>query len=400
MRPELFDEPLPAFVEPCLATLRSTVPTGERWVHEIKWDGYRLQVRIENGKVAILTRRGHDWTDRFPAIHDAARTLPVRLALIDGEAVVEVNGIASFSALQAALGARDGPGHKAAHEAVFYAFDLLHLNGVNLQAASLLKRKEALAELTGRLAGAIRYSEHLTEDGEALFRQSCAMGLEGVISEAQRPAYRSGRGEDWIKVKCINSQEFVIAGYVPRSDSAKSVGALVLGYHDGGTLTYAGRVGTGFTAETARSLWKQLQPLRTADSLSQRACQASPVRAWSGPNPSSSPTLITEDGLRTSNCGMPRSKAFGRTRTRVASFGRVELRNLHRKRLPESLRMPARRADQPNWRDLLEQLVLQIRAGDPRDQAGHRLIMNLHYIEAARALSIGDRSASKSCRDA
>jgi bifunctional non-homologous end joining protein LigD len=140
MWPELFDDRLPAFVEPCLATLRSKVPAGDKWVHEVKWDGYRLQIRIENGKVAILTRRGHNWTDRFPSIRDAAKALPVRLALIDGEAVVEINGIAT---LQAALGAREGPGHKAAHEAVFYAFDLLHLNGVDLQPAPLLKRKGA-----------------------------------------------------------------------------------------------------------------------------------------------------------------------------------------------------------------------------------------------------------------
>ena len=285
MRPELFDEPLPPFVEPCLATLRANVPAGDRWVHEIKWDGYRLQIRIEDGKVTILTRRGHDWTDRFPAIRDAAKALPVRLALIDGEAVVEVNGIASFSALQAALGAREGPGHKAAHEAVFYAFDLLHLNGVDLQPAPLLKRKEALVELTGRLAGAIRYSEHLTGDGEALFRQSCLMGLEGVISKRADRPYRSGRGEDWTKVKCIESQEFVIAGYVPRSDSAKSVGALVLGYYDGGTLTYAGRVGTGFTADTARSLWSSCSrsASRTARSPTRLTSLARKGVVWTEP---------------------------------------------------------------------------------------------------------------------
>jgi bifunctional non-homologous end joining protein LigD len=264
--PELFDEPLPGFVEPCLATLRADVPAGDKWVHEIKWDGYRLQVRIEAGEVRILTRRGHDWTDRFPSIRDAAKELPVRAALIDGEAVVEVNGISSFSALQAALGAREGPGHKAAHEAVFYAFDLLHLNGVDLQPAALLKRKDALVELVGTGAGAIRYSEHLAENGEALFRQACLMGVEGIISKRADRPYRSGRGEDWIKVKCITSQEFVIAGYVPRSDAPKSVGALVLGYYDAGRLTYAGRVGTGFTAATARSLWQRLQPLRRKES--------------------------------------------------------------------------------------------------------------------------------------
>jgi bifunctional non-homologous end joining protein LigD len=145
-------------------------------------------------------------------------------------------------------------------------FDLLHLNGVDLQPAPLLKRKEALVELTGGLAGAIRYSEHLAEDGDALFRQACLMGLEGVISKRADRPYRSGRAEDWTKVKCIQSQEFVIAGYVPRSDSSKSVGALVLGYYEGERLTYAGRVGTGFTAERARSLRQQLQPLRIKDS--------------------------------------------------------------------------------------------------------------------------------------
>jgi bifunctional non-homologous end joining protein LigD len=260
--PELFDEPLPGFVEPCLATLRADVPAGERWVHEIKWDGYRLQIRINAGEVTILTRRGHDWTNRFPTIRDAAAELPVRAALLDGEAVVEVDGVPSFSALQAALGAREGPGHKAAHEAVFYAFDLLHMNGVDLRPAPLWKRKEGLAELTAGLSGAMRYSEHLADNGEPLFRNACLMGLEGVISKRADRPYRSGRGEDWIKVKCIASQEFVVAGYVPRSDSSKSVGALVLGYYQGDRLTYAGRVGTGFTAETGRSLFQQLQSIR------------------------------------------------------------------------------------------------------------------------------------------
>ena len=120
--------------------------------------------------------------------------------------------------------------------------------------------------MTARLSGAIRYSEHLTEDGDAMFRQACMMGLEGVISKRADRPYRSGRGEDWAKVKCITSQEFVIAGYGPRPDSAKSVGALVLGYYDGSRLTYTGRIGTGFTAETARSLWQPLQPRRRKES--------------------------------------------------------------------------------------------------------------------------------------
>jgi bifunctional non-homologous end joining protein LigD len=184
-------DPLPAFVEPCLATLKTEVPAGDRWVHEVKWDGYRLMIRIEDDEVSLLTRRGHNWTDRFPTIRDAAKKLPVRTALIDGEAVVEVDGIPSFSALQAALGDRENvPGRKAAHEAVFYAFDLLHRDGVDLQPEPLLKRKAALAEVVGAGvgAGAIRYSEHFAgEEGEALFRQSCLMGLEGVVSKRRSP---------------------------------------------------------------------------------------------------------------------------------------------------------------------------------------------------------------------
>ena len=198
MRPELFDEPLPPFVEPCLATLRANVPAGEKWVHEIKWDGYRLQIRIEDGRVTILTRRGHDWTDRFPAIRDAAKAMPVRLALIDGEAVVEVNGIASFSALQAALGAREGPGHKAAHEAVFYAFDLLHLNGVDLQPAPLLKRKEALMELTGRLSRRDPLFRAPHRGRRSPFPPVLPHGARGRHFQASRPtiSLRARRGLD------------------------------------------------------------------------------------------------------------------------------------------------------------------------------------------------------------
>jgi bifunctional non-homologous end joining protein LigD len=257
-------DPLPGFVEPCLATLKPEVPAGDKWVHEVKWDGYRLMVRIEDGDVRILTRRGHDWTDRFPAIRDAAKALPVRSAMIDGEAVVEVEGVSNFSALQAALGAREGPGHKAAHEAVLYAFDLLHLNGVNdLMAAPLLKRKAALAEVVGGLTGALRYSEHLaSEQGAALYRHACAMGLEGIISKRRDCPYRSGRRDDWLKIKCTQRQEFVVAGYLDRSDTPRAVGALVLGVYTGKVLTYVGRVGTGFTSKTAHELWKQLQPLR------------------------------------------------------------------------------------------------------------------------------------------
>jgi bifunctional non-homologous end joining protein LigD len=276
---KLFDDPLPAFVKPCLATLRTRVPAGDKWVHEIKWDGYRLMIRIEDGNVTIRTRRGHDWTDRFPTIGDAAKALPVRCALIDGEAVVEVNGLPNFSALQAALGAREGPGHKAAHEAVFYAFDLLHLNGVDLQPAPLLRRKAALSEFVGA-AGTIRYSEHLSGDeGEALFRQSCMLALEGVISKRIDRPYCSGCGEDWIKVRYISAQEFVVAGYVPRSDNSRSVGALVLGVYDGDTLTYLGELEPGSPPRWAATSRNVCSPSGPESSRLPRSCRASLVKA-------------------------------------------------------------------------------------------------------------------------
>jgi bifunctional non-homologous end joining protein LigD len=257
-------EALPAFVEPCLATLVSEVPKGDKWLHEIKWDGYRLMLRIERGRVTVLTRRGHDWTGRFPSIAEAARQLHVTSAMIDGEAVVEnTNGVPDFSALQAALGAREGPGHKAAHEAVLYAFDLLHLDGRDLRGLPLTARKRQLADLVPHGAtGALRFSEHNEAEGEPMWRHACQMGLEGIVSKRRDCPYRSGRSGDWLKIKCTLRQEFVVVGYLPRSDAPRAVGALALGYYDGDTLVYAGRVGTGFNAKTAAALWKQLQPLR------------------------------------------------------------------------------------------------------------------------------------------
>jgi bifunctional non-homologous end joining protein LigD len=256
---------LPAFIEPCLATLVEDVPKGDRWLHEIKWDGYRLMVRVDRGKVTILTRRGHNWTARFPTIADAARQLPVSSAMFDGEAVVEnANGIPEFSALQAALGAREGPGHKAAHEAVLYGFDLLYVDGRDMRNLPLLARKEQLAKLIApNRRDALRFSDHHESDGASMWHHACAMGLEGIVSKRRDCPYRSGRGYDWLKVKCMHRQEFAVAGYLPRSDAPRAVGALVLGYYEADRLIYAGRVGTGFNTKTAASLFRQLQPLRS-----------------------------------------------------------------------------------------------------------------------------------------
>jgi bifunctional non-homologous end joining protein LigD len=249
---------LPAFVEPCLATLSDKAPEGARWIHEIKFDGYRLQARRDGRQVKLLTRRGLDWTAKFPTIARAIAALPAKRSLIDGELVVEgEDGISSFSLLQQDL--TNGRHDRLA----FYAFDLLHLDSKDLKPLPLTARKDTLARLLEKAAksGPLRLSESLTEPGSSLFKHACQMGLEGIVSKRADAPYRSGRGHDWLKTKCSDRQELVVAGFAPSSADAYAVGALVLGYYERGKLHYAGRTGTGFTHETARTLYRKLKPL-------------------------------------------------------------------------------------------------------------------------------------------
>jgi bifunctional non-homologous end joining protein LigD len=257
---------LPAFVAPCLATLADKVPQSDNWIHEIKFDGYRLQARLDNGKVKLLTRRGLDWTRKFPAIAEAIATLPAKAALIDGELVVEGDdGVSSFSLLQQDL--KDGRHDRM----VLYAFDLLHLDGSDLKPQPLHARKQALARLLAkaRQGGPLRLSESLTEPGPTLLKHACRMGLEGIVSKLAEAAYHSGRGRDWIKTKCSDRQELVVAGFAPSSADAHAVGALVLGYYESGKLRYAGRTGTGFSHASARELYRKLKSLKRATSALQ-----------------------------------------------------------------------------------------------------------------------------------
>jgi bifunctional non-homologous end joining protein LigD len=251
--------PLPKFIPPSLATLRGHAPSGNDWLQEIKFDGYRIEARLDRGKVRLLTRKGLDWTHRFTPIADAVAALPAATALIDGELVVEDDrGVSSFSLLQTDL--KDGRRDRL----VYYAFDLLHLDGRDLTAEPLLARKAALERLlksTGK-NGRVRYTGHFDEDGRVLFKHACEMQLEGVVSKLREAPYRSGRSENFIKTKCHNAQEFVIAGYTPASDQPRAVGALTVAVHENRKLRYAGRVGTGYTQKTARDLWQRLQKLK------------------------------------------------------------------------------------------------------------------------------------------
>jgi bifunctional non-homologous end joining protein LigD len=250
----------PDFVQPSLATLHAGAPRGQEWLHEIKFDGYRIEARLDRGKVRLLTRKGLDWTARFAPIADAVAALPATAALIDGELVVEDDkGFSNFSLLQTDL--KDDRTDRF----VYCAFDLLYLDGRDLRPEPLVARKAALTRLlrkTGR-AGRIRYVEDLEGDGPLILKHACAMQLEGVVSKLRDAPYASGRTENFVKSKCQNAQEFVVAGFTPSAALPKAVGALTVAFHDNGKLRYAGRIGTGYSRETARDLWQRLSPLRT-----------------------------------------------------------------------------------------------------------------------------------------
>jgi bifunctional non-homologous end joining protein LigD len=253
---------LPAFVEPALASLAKAPPKGASWVHEIKFDGYRLQARIESGAVTLLTRSGLDWTEKFGArLKAALGALPARKALLDGELVVEnASGAADFSLLQADLS--EGRTDRFR----FYLFDALYLDGYDLRDAPLVERKQLLAGLLAGAQGPLRLSEHFEEDGALVLRHVCRLALEGVVSKRADSPYCSGRSKSWIKSKCLARQEFVIGGYALSTVSPKTIGSLALGVHEGDELIYAGRVGTGFTEALADELFRRLRLLETSAS--------------------------------------------------------------------------------------------------------------------------------------
>lgn len=253
---------MPGFVEPMLCTLVTSVPAGERWIHEIKFDGYRMQARMEAGRVKLLTRSGLDWTKKFgKPLVAALQDLPLGSAIFDGELVVETEaGTSAFSALQADLS--EGRSDRF----VFYAFDLLHLDGYDLRASPLLARKSALEVLIADAGPTIRFSSHFAESGQMILRHACRLSLEGIVSKVADAPYKSGRGKSWLKSKCSARQEFVIGGYVPSTVSRKAIGSLVMGVYDDGKLIHVGRVGTGFTGAVAEDLFQSLERLRVPSS--------------------------------------------------------------------------------------------------------------------------------------
>lgn len=254
----------PSRIEPQLATQVPKPPggpledTGELWLHEIKFDGYRTMAHIVDGEVRLITRGGIDWTKRYGDLPQAFSRLPLSQAIIDGEIMVlDEKGISRFALLQDALSA--GAGSKL-H---FYAFDLLHLDGWDLRKTPLIKRKTLLAELLAGLGAnsAIQLSDHVEGDGQGLYDQATEHGLEGIVSKRANATYQSGRTKSWTKVKALLKDDFVIAGYTV-SDAAEGLAALGMAEFEDGELHYRGKVGTGFDAATAAELLARLEPLR------------------------------------------------------------------------------------------------------------------------------------------
>jgi len=245
---------LPEFVPPQLCQPVSRPPEGEEWVHEIKFDGYRLQMRVSGGEVTLRTRTGLDWTDRFPAQAEAVRSLPD--CLIDGELVaLDGHGIPDFAALQAALA------DQQTAALVYFAFDLLFEGPCDLRPEPLLDRKRRLASLLEAAQGhSVRAVDHFAASGEAILKSACKLTLEGIVSKRVDAPYRSGRGPDWTKAKCRGGQEVVIGAWTTTEGRFRS---LLVGVRKGRQLVHVGRVGTGFSAAKVDALLPKLRAIET-----------------------------------------------------------------------------------------------------------------------------------------
>jgi bifunctional non-homologous end joining protein LigD len=269
-------EPQPEFIPPQLALEATAPPSGGDWLHELKLDGYRVQARKSGANVALLTRKGLDWTHRMPAVAAAVAQLAAQSATLDGEVVVlGADGNSSFADLQASF--QEG----AQHPLTYYVFDLLHLNGRNTRNLPLRQRKELLSSLLPSGSETLRLSEDIAGDGAAIFRHACELHAEGIVSKRADAPYRGTRSSDWQKSKCLREQEFVIGGFTHSTEGNDRIGSLLLGYYEQPgapgpesrtrvrkppsqppKLIYAGRTGTGFTQKLKRDFFTVLSKLQ------------------------------------------------------------------------------------------------------------------------------------------
>jgi len=251
---------LPDFISPQLATLVPEAPSGDDWLHELKFDGYRMVCHLHRGKAHFWSRNQKDWTEKFPNLSKALKALPATAAILDGEVVVvDKAGRSSFQKLQQSM-------KGGAATFVFQIFDLIYLDGYNLTRVPLRERKALLEELLAGVnaKGPLRYSDHVVGNGAQFFEQACEYGLEGIVSKLADSVYESTRTRSWLKVKCTKRQEFVIAGYTPSKKDFPGFGSLILGVYDKGKLIYSGRVGTGFSIKQRLELQKKLDRIAQA----------------------------------------------------------------------------------------------------------------------------------------
>ncbi|MBZ9777104.1 DNA ligase D [Mesorhizobium sp. CO1-1-8] len=246
-----------SFIEFQSPTLVEKAPEGSDWLHEIKYDGYRTELIIERGKARAFTRRGYDWSHRYRRIVQAGAALRAKAAIIDGEAVVLGDtGLPDYQALERELGNPNSP------KIIFYAFDLLHLNGRDLRQQPLAKRKAALEKLLKETAPTLTFAEHLEVSGSDVFEHACRMGLEGIVSKRANAPYRSGVQPSWLKVKCIKSDTFPIVAFVEKLGAQpRRIASLYIGRRERDRLLYAGKAQSGYTLEAARRVRERLDPL-------------------------------------------------------------------------------------------------------------------------------------------
>lgn len=264
------DAPMPTRIEPALATLALTPPEGKEWIFEYKLDGYRLAIYLRDGKARLLTRRGRDWTHRFPTIAAAAQDLPTKTAILDGEAVVFGKaGAPDFMLLQNMLGGRGS--QRVVSRAIFYAFDLLFTDGQDLRPLPLIQRRSRLESLIEGSNG-IRMVEQIDSDGLGAFRMARNLGYEGILAKKRNAPYRSGRSRDWLKIKCVASESFLVIGYEPSLDIPDCVAGLALASRKGNAMVFVGLVRKGFSTNIAQNLYRDLQTvISTAPALKTRS---------------------------------------------------------------------------------------------------------------------------------
>ncbi|MDR6096333.1 DNA ligase D [Stenotrophomonas sp. SORGH_AS_0321] len=306
--PDARDTPYPHTYAPQLTDHRESAPDGERWLHEIKWDGYRLLADLHDGAVTLRSRNGLDWSGDFPEVSAAIAALPVKDARLDGELVVlDADGRSDFAALQRVI---DGSSKQPLR---YVVFDLPGVAGVDISRAPLLERKTLLKALIGDVPGTLAYSDHVVDHGPEVFTASGKAGFEGIISKQVDAPYANGRTRSWVKIKHEETDEFLVVGYTAPKGSRQGFGSLLMATPDSGGLRYVGRVGTGFDDAKLRALSDSLGKLATAKAAVELPAHV-PFRAasvhWV------KPTLVAEVAFRGwGKEGLLRQASFKRLRT-------------------------------------------------------------------------------------